>query len=344
LQFVHKVLIEGLTPGQRYYYSVESNGIRSPIFSFTAMQEGNNWVPKFLVYGDMGRHGGAQALPSLINSVKSGYPTAVVHVGDFAYDFDSDGGVNGDEFMNRIQPIATAVPYMTCIGNHEDGYNFTHYRARFFMPGDTENMWFSWNIGPVHWVAYSTEVFFNPSPLYYPERMIKWLVEDLTEANKNRHIRPWVIAYGHRPMYCSNSDGDDCTKVHSTTRFALEKLFHTMGVDIVIEAHEHSYERLWPTYNETVYAQNYIDPKAMVHIISGAAGCNEDDGVCVNPIPGPRGPWSAFRSSGTHTYGYGRLEVYNATHIYWDQIHATENDKTLDAIWVVQHYHGPRNS
>ena len=25
---------------------------------------------------------------------------------------------NGDEFMNRIQPIASKLPYMTCVGNH----------------------------------------------------------------------------------------------------------------------------------------------------------------------------------------------------------------------------------
>jgi len=343
-QFVHKVLLEGLVPGTRYYYSVESSGQKSPTFSFVTMQEGNNWIPKFLVYGDMGRHGGAQALPSLVNSVKSGYPTGIIHVGDFAYDLSTDGGVNGDEFMNRIQPLATSVPYMTCIGNHETDHNATHYRYRFFMPGDTENMWFSWGAGPVHFVAYSTEVYdSNPHPVYTPERQFKWLQEEFDRANANRKNRPWLVAYGHRPMYCSNSDGDDCTHRRSVVRHALEELFHRAGVDVIIEAHEHSYERLWPTFNETVYAQNYIEPKAAVHIISGAAGCNEGDGVCVNPIPGPRGPWSAFRSSGNTTYGYARMEFHNATHVYWDQIHATENDKTLDSIWIVQHNHGPRD-
>ena len=89
-------------------------------------------------------------------------------------------------------------------------------------------------------------------------------------------------------------------------------------------------------YNYTVTQYDYIDPKAPVHIISGAAGnplvgvvmhvrvrvrvldarnrcfanqntlipcsppqgCNEDDGACVNWIPGPRGPWSAYRTAG----------------------------------------------
>ena len=38
------------------------------------------------------------------------------------------------------------------------------------------------------------------------------------EANKpeNRAERPWIIVMGHRPMYCSNNDSDDCTR-----KFAL---------------------------------------------------------------------------------------------------------------------------
>ena len=70
---------------------------------------------------------------------------------------------------------------------------------------------------------------------------------------------------------------------------SLEPLFFQYGVDLIIEAHEHSYERLWPVFNDTVTAHNYINPKAPVHLISGAAGCNEAFGICVNPMLGPRG-------------------------------------------------------
>lgn len=70
---------------------------------------------------------------------------------------------------------------------------------------------------------------------------------------------------------------------------SLEPLFFQYGVDLIIEAHEHSYERLWPVFNDTVTAHNYTNPKAPVHVISGAAGCNEAFGICVNPMLGPRG-------------------------------------------------------
>jgi len=65
---------------------------------------------------------------------------------------------------------------------------------------------------------------------------------------------------------------------------------------------------------------NYTDPLAPVHLISGAAGCNENAGFCINPIVDPAGPWSAFRSSGLSTYGYARMEIHNATHLYYEEL------------------------
>ena len=60
-------------------------------------------------------------------------------------------------------------------------------------------------------------------------------------------------------------------------------------MDIILEAHEHDYERLWPVYNETVTSKDYVNPKAPIHIISGTAGCNEADGLCFDVMLGPRG-------------------------------------------------------
>ena len=50
---------------------------------------------------------------------------------------------------------------MTCPGNHEWHYNFSNYKARFNMPGDeNNNMFFSFDIGPLHFVSISTEFYY----------------------------------------------------------------------------------------------------------------------------------------------------------------------------------------
>lgn len=186
--------------------------------------------------------------------------------------------------------------------------NFSHYRARFSMPGDTEGLFYSFDLGPVHFIGFNTEVYyyFNYYRLKNVVYQYEWLERDLQEATKpeNRAERPWIITFGHRPMYCSNDNGDDCSKYASAVRkglpviggFGLEDLFYQYGVDIEIWAHEHCYERMWPLYDFKVFngslEEPYRNPRAPVHIITGAAGNIEGR----EPFNITQPDWSAFRS------------------------------------------------
>ena len=51
----------------------------------------------------------------------------------------------------------------------------------------------------------------------------------------------------------------------------MEDLFYNYGVDVVIQVHGHSYERLWPQYKGVVLSKDYTNPKAPVQFITGAA-------------------------------------------------------------------------
>ncbi|KYO37543.1 iron/zinc purple acid phosphatase-like protein precursor [Alligator mississippiensis] len=153
------------------------------------------------------------------------------------------------------------------------------------MPGDTEGLWYSWDLGPAHIISFSTEVyfFFIRYGLNLVRKQYQWLEQDLKEASSpaRRRKHPWIITMGHRPMYCSNNDWDDCTRHESVVRrgllgfYGLEKLFYKYGVDLEFWAHEHSYERLWPVYDYQVYNGSteapYTNPRAPVHIIVGSA-------------------------------------------------------------------------
>lgn len=65
--------------------------------------------------------------------------------------------------------------------------------------------------------SYSSEVYFTNGSI---QSQLEWLTNDLKQASKpeNRAKRPWIIAFGHRPMYCSNIDRDDCTTLKSVVR------------------------------------------------------------------------------------------------------------------------------
>lgn len=348
--YIHRVTLSDLRPGAAYVYHCGSDAGWSDIFSFTSLNESLSFSPRFALFGDMGNEN-PQSLSRLQKETQMGMYDVILHIGDFAYDMHEDNGRIGDEFMRQIESIAAYTPYMTCPGNHEWSYNFSHYRYRFSMPGHTENLWYSWNIGPAHIISFSTEVYFYLEyGLDLLFRQYEWLKRDLQEANSpdQRSERPWIITMAHRPMYCSNDDGDDCTRFESYVRRGrndtkptapgLEDLFYQYGVDLELWAHEHTYERLWPVYDYKVYngsfKEPYVNPKAPVHIITGSAGCREKhDGF----IPKPR-CWSAFRST---DYGYTRMQLINSTHLHLEQVSDDQYGKVIDQIMLVKEVHGP---
>ncbi|XP_034235851.1 acid phosphatase type 7-like [Thrips palmi] len=350
--FIHRVKLSDLSPDAKYTYHCGSSLGWSGVFWFsTAPEDLSKWSPHLAIYGDMGNEN-AQSLARLQEEVQRNVYDAIIHVGDFAYDMDSDNARVGDEFMRQIQSVAAYLPYMTCPGNHEQTYNFSNYRARFSMPGDTEGLWYSFNMGPIHFIALTTEVYYNFN--YGMKQLVKqfyWLEEDLKEATKleNRKQRPWIITYGHRPMYCSNDDYDDCRQHSTFVRkgipflkwFGLEDMFYKYGVDLSIWAHEHSYERLWPVYDYKVYNGSlnapYQNPGATVHITTGSAGCSErtDPFIPIKP------EWSAFRNS---DYGYTKVKAWNETHLYLEQISDDKDGEVIDFIWIIKDKHEAFNS
>ncbi|XP_016412847.1 acid phosphatase type 7, partial [Sinocyclocheilus rhinocerous] len=322
--YVHRVTLTDLTPAASYVYHCGSDAGWSDIFYFTSLNESVSFSPRFALFGDMGNEN-PQSLSRLQKETQMGMYDVILHIGDFAYDMHEDNGRIGDEFMRQIQSIAAYTPYMTCPGNHEWAYNFSHYRSRFSMPGHTENLWYSWNIGPAHIISFSTEVYFYLEyGLDLLFRQYDWLQADLQEANRpeNRAQRPWIITMGHRPMYCSNDDGDDCTHFQSYVRLGrndtkpvapgLEDLFYQYG------------KRIAPMPCVGILADVWF---CLVQ------GCREKhDGF----IPKPR-DWSAFRST---DYGYTRMRLINGTHLYLEQVSDDQYGKVIDQMMLVKEKHG----
>lgn len=186
------------------------------------------------------------------------------------------------------------------------------------------NLYYSFDLGLVHYIALSTEIPFGGSD---PEQngginstikaQYDWLVEDLRKANANRKAVPWIVAHGHRSIYCSCDDDCDAPAVDPIRdgwggKYGWEELFFDQGVDLWLNGHEHNYERSWPVYHHLSDDSN-VDPKATIYIVSGAAGCHE----LHEPFARPQPNYTAFRSN---TFGYSRMWLHNATHLRWQQV------------------------
>uniref|UniRef100_A0A1A9WFZ6 Purple acid phosphatase n=1 Tax=Glossina brevipalpis TaxID=37001 RepID=A0A1A9WFZ6_9MUSC len=342
IRYIHRVTLKNLKENSCYKYYCGSDLGWSRKYWFCVPQKNQSWSPSLAIYGDMGLTY-AYSLPYLSDDVQNHMYSAVIHNGDFAYNLESEDGERGDLFMKQIEYIAAYVPYMVSVGNHEAAYNFSHYRKRFSMPGVSEGLYYSFNLGPVHFVAFSTEVYFYLQFGYEPYcNQYKWLENELRESNKpeNREKHPWIITYGHRPMYCSNDNMNECSTKENVIRggdpnkdlLGLEELFYNYGVDAEIWSHAHSYERLWPIYNYTVLngSENepYRNPRAPVHIITGAAGNVERQDSFFEHLP----EWSAFRSQ---DFGYTRLKAFNKSHLYFEQFSA-DKEAVIDRFWIIK--------
>jgi hypothetical protein len=167
-----------------------------------------------------------------------------------------------EEYFHDVEPIASQIPYMVCIGNHE--YDYTNqpfkpwwsnygtdsggecgvpYWHRFHMPANTKSLWYSFNHGNIHFVFMSSEHDFTVgSPQY------KFLVEDL--ASVDHATTPWIIFSGHRPMYSSE---------HYKANFTY------------IDAIRETYEPVLVKYQVDLYAlQIYVAPSfpiAFSHVL-----------------------------------------------------------------------------
>jgi hypothetical protein len=379
-RYTHVATLEGLVEGAAYDYIVGEDGKK---WTFTYRTEHVEGRPdRHIIFGDMGSsHAFTMCLActasslvcdaatcatnrtdaGLINEV--GKADMFLHVGDFAYNFDTANGTVGDQFMRNIEQIAATTPYMVSHGNHEDSDDTcAHYLERFrHMPvnsepptylaatGEVPNvLYYSWDAGLVHYVALSTELWFGVGPKdgkVSKKTMLAWLQKDLATVNRTK--TPWVVCHGHRDIYCSTGLGDDgdCVDIGGIgpageVRKDLEPLFHEFGVDFWINGHEHSYERTYPLYRHKSVKSN-VDAPSTVYIVTGAAGSQEMHEGFSKLAPS----WSAFRSN---TFGYSVLEAHNATHVHWQQIQTdptlfpgSDYGRVIDDTWYVQHKHGP---
>ena len=319
-RFFHKVSLTSLKPGKTYSYAVMDG--ENPTNWARFRVPAKNEKRKFVVYGDFGFHN-AQSIPHLNREV---YETsqggakpvdAILHVGDIGYDLHDRAGKIADWFLQLIQPLASRIPYMVCPGNHEVHNNFSEYKTRFPMPGNSDGQYYSWKIGLVKIISFSTELYFYKEDSPRVLAQLNWLRKELQYANapENRTKQPWVITMAHRPMYCSS--GDPCRLPSSKVREMFESLLFVNKVDLAFFGHEHDYERMYPTYNmevdraSVVSENHYHNANYPTQIITGAAGCPEklQGTVKVRSM-------SAVRVS---KYGYGHLIVMNSTHMKWEQ-------------------------
>lgn len=285
----------------------------------------------------------------------------VMHVGDIAYaDYWLKevvlGYINGtiaagpelyekivEEFYDEMSALTSTTPYHVLPGNHDSncdnsGYknyteaicppaltHFIGYNQHWNMPssisGGFKNMWYSYDVGMVHYVFFDTETDFGqgllapedlggasgaddgPLDPSQPNAQLDFLKKDL--ANVDRSKTPWVVAAGHRPWYMAAKAKDLCTVCQEE----FEQVLNDYGVDIIFNGHQHNMQRQTAIGPKgAIDADGLNNPKAPVYILTGAAG--HFDGLDSANTPYP----SYTQFVNDTLYGYSKVTFHNRTH------------------------------
>ena len=288
----HMATMTDLIPGEEVTYRVGSGDSWSDEYTFTPIDPNL----KHFEWISIADHGDSSEGMDVSEAIISDSEARLVTIsGDISY---ADGEQSAwDDWFNVQQDSMTVTPWITGVGNHENepGYGFTPYEHRFDSDGQIESevFWYSRIIPGVHMIFMSTEHDYEPGSAQY-----SWLEQELQSVDRSK--TPFVIVYGHSPMYSSNSYHGSEVEL----RTAVEQLYVDHGVDFVIAGHDHFYERTWPVSAEVVMDtgngfDRFARGEAPIHLVIGMAGRS-----AYEDLDEPQPEWSAYRENST--YGWTR--------------------------------------
>jgi len=201
----------------------------------------NKGAVRFAVIGDTGTGDKHQyQIAALLKNYYDRYPfDFVLMMGDNLY-----GGESPDDYEKKFsrpyQPLLEKdVKFYAALGNHDDPAQ--RFYEKFNMGGER---YYSFK-APKAGVR-----FFALDSNYMDKKQLDWLEKELQASGSD-----WKICFFHHPLYSSGKKHGPSEEL----RTVLEPLFVKYGVDVVLQGHEHFYERLQPQHD-------------IHYFISGSAG------------------------------------------------------------------------
>jgi predicted MPP superfamily phosphohydrolase len=190
----------------------------------------------FVVAGDFGCGDEAK---KTIDMMSSKQPELVIALGDLAYK------KNPDCWFNLISPLEKDNKFKISFGDHDVSRGNVTY-GRYLNYFNLSKPFYSFDYNNVHFVAMATAKHIL-IPYNETSEQYQFITNDLIQASKNKKI-DWIIVYSFRSFYSSNTTHPGLDELQDT----YHPLFEKYNVDLVLQAHNHNYQRTYPlSYNVT---------------------------------------------------------------------------------------------
>lgn len=278
----HTVTLTSLTPGKKYSYRVGNAkyGWWSEPGTITAPENDKAFTFINITDPQAQRESHYETLGSVMESATALYPDAefVVSNGD-----QVDLGTHSKQwnYFFRSSPSFRSLPIMPATGNHEKKGEVL--KTNFRLPGvpkqdETTGTYYSYDYGNVHFTVLNTN---DMEDKKLGQEQLDWMKKDIKASTAR-----WKIVVLHKALYANGIYYKD--KETENLRNQLSALLPYLGVDLVLQGHNHVYTRtdamdsncVVPSATETknYNGQSYkmkIDPRGTVYSIICSAGVKE---------------------------------------------------------------------
>ena len=213
----------------------------------------------FVAAGDWGCNSETHRNISAMEAID---PELVFALGDLSYQSKASC------WIDEIDPIINVT--RITIGNHdaESASLLNEYMDRFGL----EKQYYSFDYGGIHFLSMSTE-----GPYGIGSEQYEFVKSDLQNATASADTL-WRIVYFHKLMYTSPNEHGPLTDF----RNIYHPLFDKYDVDLVLQAHNHNYQRSFPlTFNldtpskpviTTSNSSTYGDYDGEIYMVIGTGG------------------------------------------------------------------------
>lgn len=275
----HKVLVEGLEPGTDYKYRVGSDGNWSDIGTFTTEAEDEKDYEFLYMTDSQGANSSDyQVWANTLGQGVEKYPESqfLVMTGDMV-----DAGALEYQWLDyfaKPQDLLMDLPLMAAVGNHEGPYNDNYY-YHFYYPNDQiedplpPGSVYSFDYGDAHFMVMNTmDMGWDDRQRESFKQQIDWLEREVAQTDKK-----WKVVAFHKAIYSVGGHAtDDEIK---ELRDMLYPVFDELGIDVVLQGHDHSYMRSHQMYNDEPILDyktdgngNPLNPDGTMYIVNNSAG------------------------------------------------------------------------
>ncbi len=228
---VHSLVATGLDPKTTYHYTVTTSRGGKELGSFTtAPADDDKADVRFVLYGD--DRGGVATHEMVAKRVADEPIDFLVNTGDLV----ADGriGSQWEAFFDIEDKLLRDHCMFTAVGNHEliqeNGASYLRY---FGTPEQQQKHWFftTFRWGFIRFFVLNGEASFLAEDR-------SWLERELSKADTEANLL-WRVVLIHSGPFSSGLHGDN-DKLHGAE---VPKLLREHHVDLLLEGHDHIYER-----------------------------------------------------------------------------------------------------